>query len=134
MFSIRSTTSNRELAFSDNNGYSFVIELKGFNISASAEVLALDAIGLEQFFDTVGKVERPWLGELAWASMEEDFTLSVSCTPLGNVVFRIEINQLPGAAEEWRVNVGIATELGQLAEIGKSAIKFLTEDSHWTTD
>jgi hypothetical protein len=52
-----------------------------------------------------------------WQSLEGDFRLSATCTPLGNVVFNVELHGLQGATEEWAVTAGIDYELGQLERL-----------------
>lgn len=124
MLSIHSTSSDRELLFTENTGECFRVELKGFSLSAATEIWALDAIGLSQFFEELGKLERPWQGQRTWASVEGDFSLSATCSSLGAVTFRVELHQLPGAPEEWQFGAGIATEFGQLERLGKAAKEF----------
>ena len=122
MFSIHSTSSSRELVFSAHKDDYFHVELKGFEISASAGVWAYtDANGLNEFFQELGCFEKPWQGQRSWSSLEGDFSLSETCTSLGNVTFRVALLGLQGAPEEWRAETGLVTELGQLEKIAKQA-------------
>ena len=130
MFSIHSTSSTRELVFSAHKDASFRVELKGFEVSASADVWAYtDANGLNEFFQELGRFERPWQGQHSWASIEGDFSLAATCTTLGNVTFRVTLLGLQGAPEEWRVEAGLVTELGQLEKIAKFSGMFFDEQS-----
>lgn len=122
MFSIHSTSSRRELVFSAHKGEYFHVELKGFDVTASTDVWAYtDANGLNEFFQELGRAERPWQGQRSWTSIEGDFSLSATCTSLGNVTFHVALLGLPGAPEEWRVEAGLETDFGQLEQIAKHA-------------
>lgn len=125
MFSIHSTSSRRELVFSAHKDDYFHVELKGFEVSASANVWAYtDANGLNEFFQELSRFERPWQGRRSWATIENDFSLSATCTSLGNVTFHVTLLGLQGAPEEWRVEAGLVTELGQLEQIAEHAELF----------
>lgn len=130
MFSIHSTSSTRELVFSAHKDESFRVELKGFEVSASADVLAYtDANGLNEFFQELGHLEKRWQGQRSWASIEREFSLAATCTSLGKVTFRVTLLGLQGAPEEWRVEAGLVTDLGQLEKIAKHAGVFFNEQS-----
>ena len=125
MFSIHSTSSSRELVFSAHKDDYFHVELKGLEVSASADVWACtDANGLNEFFQELGRFERPWQGERSWATLENDFSLFATCTSLGNVTFRLILLGSQGAPEEWRVEASLVTDLGQLEQIAKHAELF----------
>ena len=128
MFSIHSTSSSRELVFSAHKDEYFRVELKGFEVAASADVWAYtDANGLNEFFQELGHFERPWQGQRSWASIEGEFSLAATCTSLGNVTFRVTLLGLQGAPEGWRVEAGLVTDLGQLEKIAKHAGVFFNE-------
>ena len=74
MFSIRSTSSNRELVFSSYKGEYFHVELKGIVMSASTDVWATtDNNGLNAFFQEITSFKSPWQGARAWGSLEGEF-------------------------------------------------------------
>jgi hypothetical protein len=111
--------------FSAHKGDSFYIELKGFDVSASTEVWAYtDAYGLNEFFQELGCLERPRQGQRSWASIEGEFSLSATCTLLGNVTFHVTLFGLQGTPEEWSIEAGLETEFGQLEQIAKHAKLF----------
>ena len=98
------------------------MELKGFEISAAAEIWAYtDAKGLANLFEELGTLNRPWTEEHSWVSIERDFSIFATCTPLGSATFRIELSGLQGASEEWEVRAGIQVEFGQLEQIARHA-------------
>ena len=119
MIYIRSCSSNRELKISHASDSYLLAELTGFSVSAKVEVWVEtgDAAGLQAFFADLGKQCQPWRGEKEWQSLEGDFRLFATCTPLGNVVFNVELQGMQGATEEWAVTAGIDYELGGLESL-----------------
>lgn len=118
MITIRSCTSNRELRISRARDSYLLAELAGFPVSAKVEVwVETGDDGLEAFLADLGKQCEPWHGTREWQSIEQDFILSATCTPLGNVVFNVELHGLQGASEEWAITAGIDYELGQLERL-----------------
>jgi len=125
--SIHSTHSDCELVLNHCRDEQLRVNLKGAGISASAHVsIFTDAGGLNRYFQELGKLERPWPGERSWASIEEDFVLSVTCTSLGIVAFRVELRGAQGAPEGWWVKAGILLELGQLPQIARKSNAFFS--------
>ncbi|MBC2729525.1 DUF6228 family protein [Thiobacillus sp.] len=123
--SIRSTASKRELVFSQRQDERFHVELKGFEVSASTDVWAYtDAAGLNNLFQELGSLDKPWQGDRSWGAIEGDFSLSATCTSLGSVTFRVKIRGAQGAPEEWEVSAGLVIEFGQLEQIARSSNAF----------
>ncbi len=123
-FSIHSTSSSRELIFADRRGESFKVRIAG-DVSASVEVWVYpDASKPDSLFQELANYEKPWRGVKSWAAVEGEFAISATCSPLGEVVFTIQLRGLRGAPEEWRVSVGLATEFGQLSNIAQQAKSF----------
>ncbi len=131
MINIRSCTSNRGLRISYARDSYLLVELAGFPVSASVEVWVEtgDAARLQAFLADLGKQERPWNGMREWQSIEDDFNLSATCTPLGHVVFNVQMHGLQGAPEEWAVTAGIDYELGRLASLS-SGLDFENTTAH----
>jgi hypothetical protein len=108
----------------------FHVELKGFEVAAGANISAYtDATGLNRFFQELGRFDKPWQGKKTWASIESDFSISANCTSLGSVTFCVELRGLQGAPEEWRVDVGLVSEFGQLEQIAKNSESFFNADT-----
>ncbi|WP_425602255.1 DUF6228 family protein [Luteimonas aquatica] len=103
----------------------FTVELRGEDLQATRRVYAYtDAAGLNRLFARLAEYERPWTAEESWESLEGEFLLSASCSPLGIVTFLAAIYGSPGAPEEWHVSASITTELGQLPSIAAGAKRF----------
>jgi len=121
LFSVHSNSSSRELVFSDRKGEYFRVELHG-DVTASIDVWAYtDASGLSNLFQELASLEKPWEGEKNWESIEGEFSISVTCSTLGEVLFQIQLRGMYGAPEEWKVNTGLAAEFGQLQGLAKGA-------------
>jgi Family of unknown function (DUF6228) len=122
LINIRSTASNRVFQIGKLNGHSFPIALSGYPISVHTQLWTeMDAPELAAFFMTLGKQQTPWKSALTWSSLEGDLSLSVTCTALGCVTFQVELSGLLGAPEEWRIQAGIETGLGDLDRLAREA-------------
>lgn len=122
LVTIRSTASNRVLQIGEPSGSFFPVELVGYSVTAHTQLWSeMDAPDLAFFFANLGEHRVPWKGALTWASLEGDLGLSVTCTALGSVIFQVKLRGLPGAPEEWSVQVGIETGLGELERLAIEA-------------
>jgi hypothetical protein len=126
LFSIHSVSSSRELIFSDHKGEYFFVELKDSNLSVSTKVWdgMGNSNGLRALFQELASYKTPWQAARAWGSFEGEFEISATCTTLGHVIFWIKLSGFPGGTEEWEVQAGLETELGQLEKIAKDANMF----------
>jgi len=126
VFSIHSSSSSRELVFQSRKGENFQVILKG-NVEAATDVWAYtDAQGLNNLFQELGTYQKPWKGKKEWQSIEGEFSISATCSSLGEVQLWVELRGLQGAPEEWKVHVGLVTEFGQLEKIAKEAMVFFS--------
>jgi hypothetical protein len=125
MFSILSTSSDRELCFVERSGDDLLVEIRGQSPVASITVSTYtDNLGLYWFFERLGELSSPWSGEMAWASLEGEFELKASCSATGSVMFHVRVYGSAGSPEEWRLMAGITSEFGQLSTIAKQARSF----------
>jgi hypothetical protein len=124
-FSIRSTSSDRELVFSAPRHDRFLVELRGSGVGAIREVYAYtDPTGLSRFLSNLAAQSRPWVSAETWESLEGEFRLSAECSPVGHVSLSIRIRDMLGGPEEWQLSAVLATELGQLPAIAEHAKSF----------
>ena len=125
MFSIKSTSSDREICFSQYDGEDFVVEVKG-NVSGVTKVYgyAPHTHNLAHWFSELGRQGEGWKDTKTWESLEGEFKLSASCSSLGQVHFELSLRMLPGANEEAFIQVGLESELGQIEGISNGAGKF----------
>ena len=111
--------------FLSPHGDYFTVELRGSSVQATHAVWAYtDAQGLASLFARLASYERPWSSDECWESIEGEFSLSATCSPLGEVSFSVRIRGLQGAPEEWQVSAALTTELGQLPRIAAGAHQF----------
>lgn len=126
MFSIHSSFSSRELVFQSREGDYFQVILKG-SVEAALDVFAYtDAQGLNLLFQELGACQKPWKGKKEWQSLEGEFSISAACSSLGEVQFVVELRGLPGASEEWKIQVGLVSEFGQMEKFAKQAMVFFS--------
>ena len=83
-----------------------------------------DGKGLAALLARLASYERPWSSGECWESIEGEFSLSATCSPLGEVGFSVCIRGLQGAPEEWQASATLTTELGQLPKIAAGAQRF----------
>ena len=125
MFSIHSVNSDRELRFQYLKDEYLEVELKGNGLSAVTGVwIYTDANGLSTFFQKLANFREPWQGAQTWESLEEDFSISATCSNLGQVTFTIKLRHFLVGQEDWHLEAGLATELGQLEQFAKDAKAF----------
>jgi hypothetical protein len=111
--------------FSQYDGESVHIELKGFEVSANINIwIYTDANGLNKFFQELSCFQKPWQDRRVWTSIEGDFVFSATCSSLGSITFYVELRGLQGAPEEWRIEAGVVAEFGQLVQIAENAAVF----------
>jgi hypothetical protein len=130
LFSIHSVDSDRELVFRAHKDEYFDIELKGSGLSAMVGVWEYEAVnGLNTLFQELASFKTPWQGVRTWESLEGELSLSAMCSTLGQVTFLVKLSHLTGSPEDWRVEAGLVTELGQLEKIAKDANTFFQKES-----
>ena len=124
-FSIKSTSSDREIFFSKYDGEDFFVELRG-NVTATIKVYgyAPHTYDLAHWFAELGEQDTSWDEAKLWESLEGEFKISATCSSLGQVHFELSLRILPGADEEAYLQVGLETELGQIENISNGASKF----------
>jgi Family of unknown function (DUF6228) len=129
LFSIHSVNSDRELRFQYLKEEYLEVELKGSGLSAVAGVsIYTYANGLNTFFEELSKFRAPWQGSHTWESLEGDSSISATCTTLGQVTLMVKLHHFLVDPEDWRVEAGLAIELGQLEKIAKDAKAFFQEN------
>ena len=130
MFSIHSVNSDRELVFQALKDEYLGVELRGSGLSALVGVwLYTYADGLNSFFQKLASFKMPWQGAHTWESLEGEFSISATCATLGQVTFLVRLRNYVVSPEDWQVEAGLVTELGQLEKIAKDANTFFREKS-----
>ena len=123
-FSIKSSSSDREIVFFDFCGGYFTVKLLGSELSAIKRVWAYtDFEALVQLLEDLAVHERNWDGTVEWGSIEADLYLAFRADSLGHVFVEVEISN----PADWKLNCEIPTELGQLPLIAQNARQFYSQ-------
>ena len=124
-FSIKSSSSEREIFFLDPTEDGFTVAYHSIDVQASCGVYEfLHNDGIATLLQRLASFERPWPGSEQWSSLEGEFSISATCSPLGIVTFIVDLSGLPGAPEEWRLVASLTSELGQLQRLARRASSF----------
>jgi hypothetical protein len=130
-FSIRSSSTAKELRFLNAANFCFSVELRGAEIYAVREVYcppgSTDFAG---FFARLASHERPWDGVQSCESLEGELALSAQCSPLGVVTFSVRIRGQIGVQEEWQLTSDLVSDLGGLPRIAAAAGHFFDLVEH----
>jgi|GEM_PF-1084413 len=130
LFSIHSVNSDRELVFRTLTDHYFEIELKGSALAAVSTVWEYEHVkSLNIFFQELASFRTPWQGIQSWASLDLELSLDVKCTPLGQVIFLVKLYHLTGSLEDWQIEAGLVTELGQLENIARDSNIFFRKEA-----
>ena len=126
LFSIKSSSSDTELAFSGPRKDYFTVELKGNEVGVIRQVYAYSphSPSLGAFFLRISHHNRPWASTERWESLEGEFNLSATCSSLGEVTFSLVMHSRLDVADGWRIVATLTADLGQLPGIGAAAEQF----------
>ncbi len=86
----------------------------------------MDNGALNQFFQALGKMQRPWTERREWEALESECALSAECSAVGAVTLEVTLRGNLGMAERWTLRAGLSLEFGQLTRIASEARKFFT--------
>ena len=125
-FSIRSTSSERELFFFDpptEDGFS--VAYRSHDLQASCGIYQFKQYrGIAVLLSRLASFKQPWSGVEQWSSPEGEFSLSAKCSPSSIVTFIFVIARPPGISEEWRLVASLTSERAQLRDLAKRADLF----------
>lgn len=125
-FSIRSTSSDRELFFFDpptEDGYT--VTYRSHDLQASCGVYQFThSRGIALLLSRLASFKRPWQGVEQWSSPKGEFSLSAKCSPSGIVTFIVVLACAAGTSEEWRLVASLTSEQGQLRSLAERADLF----------
>ena len=123
-FSIDSSISNNSLRFSMPESEYVTVYLSGI-LSASVRVCTYtDESGISNWLNKLASFSKPWKSAIEWQSLENQFSISATCSSLGEVRLSFQLSDLHGHPEEWQVTSSIITDFGQLPVLAKQAEHF----------
>lgn len=130
-FVIRSNLSDRELVFGKLPAGYFLIKLRGIRLSAVATVYAdRSSDYLSRMFQELGRLEKPWTDTRTWKSLEEEFSMAITCDNRGHVCFDIKmrVEQSDLDPESAIVTARLTVDLGTMPSLARDARKFFEEE------
>ncbi|SUI63268.1 DUF6228 family protein [Shewanella baltica] len=123
-FSIDSSISNNSLKFSSLESEYVTVQLTGV-VTATARVCTYtDELGILNWLKKLASLKSPWKSAIEWKSLEDQFSISTTCSSLGEVRFSFQLRDMHGHPEEWKVTSSIVTDFGQLPSLAKQAERF----------
>jgi hypothetical protein len=127
-FSIKSSSSDRELVFSEPRKDYFTVELRGNEPRAIRKVYAYSphSPNIAAFFGRLASYDGPWESVECWESLEGEFALSATCSVLGVITFTLSMHGRLDSQDKWRISTTIIVEFGQLPGIASSAEQFFS--------
>jgi hypothetical protein len=128
---IQSNLSDRELVFSRLPGDYFSIKLRGGRLSAIATVYADGSSGyLSRMFQEMGRLEKPWSDARTWESLEEEFSMAITCNNRGHVRFDIKMRVEQGELDPERafVTASLTVDLGTMPSLARDARSFFEQE------
>ena len=124
-FRLESRESDLKLIVCNVANERFDVRLESGRLSISTSVYSYAPPGFHDFagfFEHLASFPEPWIGELKWETIEEEFSISASCSALGQATFTIflEDNECP---EPWSAKTDLVLDFGQLASMATAARK-----------
>jgi hypothetical protein len=121
---IRSTKGRRILRFHNHSGDYFTASIEGDNLKASRRVWGYtDCEFLVQLFEGMARDWKGWQGERNWESIEGELKIAVSMRITGQVTIAVALRHFDGE-DDWRLDVPVFTEAGQLESIAHEVASF----------
>jgi Family of unknown function (DUF6228) len=126
-FSIRSsrdgvtlTLSNFVIEDPSEVSYSFLVEVKNYEIRAEARSSSYMAPNFGDFFSSLAKDWKGWDGERSWATLEGEFELAATSDRLGHIQLRFFLRPAYTGLH-WELRGALELEAGQLDSIAQEA-------------
>lgn len=125
-FTIKSNSSDLRIEFLPCDQLSFSVNV----FSARLQFTTIINIYVEDlnssildFFIRVANHKIPWKNEISWVSLYRDFSISATCSSLGDVLFSIKISD---SSEEYsgqniEISFNIDKGLGEIESIAQEA-------------
>lgn len=122
-FVLRSTVSEKRLVISDIAKEEYSVSFESVDLRVTKLVSSyMTPYGIPDFLDQLGSYSKPWDSRIVFETLEGEFSLLAECSSLGIVTFLIELKN-QSENEDWRFQVEISTELGQLPLLASNSRK-----------
>ena len=125
-FTIKSSETDASLVFSQRDGDDFVVEFQSMQLQVIQPVCGYtDPHGVARLFQEAAAHAKPWRGQLCYQSLEQEFSLSATCSPLGAVSLVVGFARV-GTRAEWLATATLQVEFGQLSALASNARRFFS--------
>jgi hypothetical protein len=101
----------------DPDSFDFVLTTPIATIAGSGSTYVVGSPAL--FFRQLSDFRRGWKSELAWATLEREFSLSASSDKLGHIGLRVELRSSAGSSD-WEFKYRLYLEAGSLERIARN--------------
>lgn len=136
LFTLRSVHGGARLDFVGDvprglqgyDGCTFIARLVGPPVEAAVEVYDIQPHRWSAFFRDLAANWRGWSGERVHESLEEHIKLSCTADRTGHVTVRVTLRGMV-TADDWRAEVNLHLEAGQLDRIAREAAEYFGEGS-----
>ena len=122
--SIKSTSSDTRLEFSDFVGDYFDVTVKGIRCNGKRRVWSYE--GSKQFIEFFGSMAREWKGwtvEKKCGSLEGELEMLATMDTLGHITLKVALADFE-SADNWQLNANLTIDAGQLDAIAKDVRAF----------
>lgn len=121
---IKSADTVAQLVLSNIEGDYFTVAYKRNDIFLSRRVWGYtDCDLLVDLFAYMAKEWKGWSGEIEWASIEQEFSITCTSDQKGHIVIKLKISQYEGA-EPWDAQVTLNLESGLMEDASKNVKAF----------
>ncbi|MDZ4056093.1 DUF6228 family protein [Hydrocarboniphaga effusa] len=123
-FIVKSAETDARLVFSQRVGEDYSVEFQSQQLQVVHSVCGYtDPQGVARLFQALAAYSKPWKGQLHYQSLEQEFSISASCSSLGTVSLAVAFSRI-GATQEWSATATIQIEFGQLSVLASNAKRF----------
>ncbi len=99
-----------------------VVSIKAASLEASTRVWVDESFAFAEFWRGLAAEWRGWSGKKTWESLEDEFGLSAESNRTGHIV--VTVTLASSHDPNWRLEVTLALEAGQLERIASDAADF----------
>ena len=123
-FIVKSAETDAQLVFSQRVGDDFSVEFQSQQLQIVHPVCGYtDPQGVARLFKELAAYSKPWQGHRVYQSIEQEFSISASCSSLGAVSLAVVFSRI-GVRHEWSATTSIQIEFGQLTMLASNAQRF----------
>jgi hypothetical protein len=126
-FILRSANPASSLQFSDKELHYFVVTIETPSIQARKKISTYDysqTDGFIEFFEDLAKQQKPWSDIKLWEPLQNDMSLTATCSSVGQVTIKIDLKDNCAEADSWSLECALVFDFGMLTSFASDAKKF----------